>query len=371
LAIQSMNLRGGLPLLSDKLKRNEPVFVAFLGGSITEGYGASEPDESSWRALIGKYFVERFSTNKVTCINAGIGGTTSTFGAHRLQEHVLSHGKIDLLFVEFSVNDSDNRVESIRGMEGIVRQCRRKSPRTEIVFVYTAADKNLAEDIPFNIAVHEEVAIHYGIPSVNFAARIRELVASGEVSWEELANDRVHPNDAGYALYAKYMQEYLELALIDKAASGVDSGIGGLPLPLEKSSYEHASMQGFQAANSLEGFTVVSVEPGAMMNWRYQIDHLHTEKPGASLTFSVTGQGAGLLLLHGPDSGIFEYSLDGASYTQMNLFDEWCVGAYRPVLAMLSLQPERSDFRVTIRNTALKDERSTGTGLRILKLLSN
>ena len=89
-------------------------------------------------------------------------------------------------------------------MEGIVRQCRRLSPQTDICFVYTAADKNLTGELPFNIAVHEEVAAHYDVPSVSLAARVYEQIKSGQLRWNELANDGVHPNDSGHALYARY-----------------------------------------------------------------------------------------------------------------------------------------------------------------------
>jgi acyl-CoA thioesterase-1 len=368
---KSINLRGGLPHFKDKYNRNEPVVVAFLGGSITEGYGASEPNESSWRALTEKYLIERSSKNKVTCINAGVGGTTSTFGAHRMHEHVFSRGEIDLLFVEFSVNDGEDREESIRGMEGIVRQCQRVFPHADICFVYTADDDNLSKEIPFNIAVHEEVASQYGIPSVSFAANIRDRLKSGDVRWEDLAPDRVHPNDAGYALYAECLREFLEIALSGASRRITDRDIDCLPLPLDPYNYEFASMPSFQIAEDLNGFAVIGAYPGPMMNWRYEIDHLCADEPGASLTFSVSGRSAGILLLCGPDSGIFEYSLDGNTFNKVNLFDEWCLLAYRPVIAMFPNQEQRTNMRIAVRNTALKDERSTGTGLRILRFLSN
>jgi lysophospholipase L1-like esterase len=370
MTVDNERLRGGLPRCIHKLKGNEPVVAAFLGGSITEGAGASAADATSWRALTGRYLTEKYGDGRVTCINAGVGGTNSTFGAHRLREHVLAYGDIDLLFVEFSVNDGEDREESIRGMEGIVRQCLRESPLTDIVFVYTAADKNLTEGIPFNIAVHEEVADRYDIPSVNLAARIRTLVESGEGKWEDLANDRVHPNDEGYAVYAAYVREFLEIALSSAAERKGPRATADLPLALVEGNYESASMLDIRAAESSDGFVLKMAEPGPMMNWRYGIDHLHAMDPGASLAFSVSGRGAGLLLLHGPDSGIFEYSLDGEHYREINLFDEWCLNAYRPIIATFPNFTERDSVQITIRHTGKKDARSKGTDIRILRMLS-
>lgn len=224
-----VKLRGGLPNLCSKRSRNDNIVIAFLGGSITEGAGASDANITSWRALIGRYLKDSFSTNHVTCINAGVGGTNSTFGAHRLQEHVLNQGEIDVLFVEFSVNDDDDREESIRGMEGIVRQCRRLSPLTDICFLYTSADKNLSDDTPFNIAVHEEVAAHYDIPSVNFAAGIHSLVKLGRLCWEQLAPDRIHPNDEGHELYYRYLREFLEFTFMKNVIGDGSRYVAAIP----------------------------------------------------------------------------------------------------------------------------------------------
>lgn len=37
-------------------------------------------------------------------------------------------------------------------------------------------DKNLTGYKPFNIAVHEEVADHYGIPSIDCAAKVYTMI---------------------------------------------------------------------------------------------------------------------------------------------------------------------------------------------------
>lgn len=364
-----INQRSGLPHVNAKLLGNEPLVVAFLGGSITEGAGASDSEKTSWRALTGEYFKERLPGKEVLCINAGVGGTTSTFGAHRLQEHVLFNGEIDLLFVEFSVNDGNDREESIKGMEGIVRQCRRLSPHADICFLYTAADKNLLEEQPFNIAVHEEVAIHYDIPSVSFAAPIYTQIKSGQVHWNEIASDGVHPNDAGHAMYDVYLRYFLELTL-NQNVIGVDRQKElTLPPPISNQNYEYAKMTDFRRADHLTGFLVKEIKDEPLMNWRFNSEHLYTGIQNASLSFMATGQSAGLLLLCGPDTGIFEYSIDGVSFHQVNLFDKWCLIAYRPVIVIFSLHAGNTSTRITIRNSGLKDEQSSGTGLRILKLL--
>lgn len=384
----SITPRRGLPGLRGKLVGTAPLTAAFLGGSITEGAGASDAESTSWRALTGEYLQRLYAGHPVRCINAGVGGTTSTFGAHRLQEHVLREGPVDLLFVEFSVNDGEDREESIRGMEGIVRQCRRLSPQTELVFVYTAADKNLTGYKPFNIAVHEEVAAYYGIPSIDCAAKVYTMIHTGELDWRKFAPDGYHPLDAGHALYAALVQEFLQQAVArdPRRPAGVTEAEEAtlpdhraeakedllLPAPLDSRNYEYGRLLDYSGAAYSAAFSLRELQPEEpLMNWRFSTVHACTDDPQAECSFTVTGQCAGLVLLYGPDSGIAEYSLNGGTYADINLFDDWCLEAYRPILALFPVQAERGVLRITIRNTGRRDSRSTGTGLRVLGLLCN
>ncbi|OXS59202.1 hypothetical protein B1A99_11250 [Cohnella sp. CIP 111063] len=371
-------LRSGLPNVRDKARRGEPIAAAFLGGSITEGAGASDAEATSWRARTAEYLAERFGEGTKS-VNAGVGGTTSAFGAHRLALHAFGEDEIDLLFVEFAVNDWDYganvREAALRGMEGIVRQCRRLMPRADIVFVYAASDRNISEELPLTIAAHEEVASRYGIPSVNLAFRVRTLAEAGAIRWEELAPDRIHPNDQGYALYASTVRECLNFALsageeADDAAEG-EEPTGLLPEPLVHGHYGEAKLLDIGIAESADGFATSDREPGALMNWRYPIRHLHADREDASLTFRTIGRGAGVVLLCGPDTGIFEYSVNGGEFREANPFDDWCTVAYRPVILLFPAERERGELRVELRNTANKDGRSAGTGLRVLGFLSH
>jgi lysophospholipase L1-like esterase len=363
--------RGGFAHFHRALAQDRPVTVAFMGGSITEGYGATDPEKTSWRALIATYLTRKFPHKEFRFVNAGVGGTDSAFGAHRLQEHVLNSGAVDLIFVEFAVNDGDDRDRSVKGMEGIVRQFKRQSPQSDLCFLYAAADKNLAEELPFNIAIHEEIAEHYGIPSVNFAAGIRTLIREGRCRWEDLAPDRIHPNDEGYALYTGFLKDFLERQL---AVSGRWKEIKQeenhqLPVPLRPDNYEYGSMLDIGHAERISGFRVQALKSEPIINWRFSTAHLYAEEPGAELAFTVRGRGAGVLLLCGPDSGIFEFAVNGAPFRKVNLFDEWCLRAFRPVAALFPDQERSGPMEVVIRNTDMKDERSAGTTLRILKFL--
>ena len=165
---QEFKERGGLPNFFKKAFRGDSITVAYLGGSITaqEGY----------RVLSFNWFQKQFQNAKFHQVDAAIGGTDSKFGVFRLQEHVLRY-KPDLVFVEFAVNDGRQvREQILRSMEGIVREIWEQNPKTDICFVYTLSEQFVGilekQQLPPSVLAMEEVARHYGIPSINYQIEV-------------------------------------------------------------------------------------------------------------------------------------------------------------------------------------------------------
>ena len=100
--------------------KGEPLTVAFLGGSITQGSLSSTP-ELCYAYLTYEWWKEQFPQSEITYVNAGIGGTTSHLGTGRVDEEVLSHNP-DFVIVEFSVNDADTDAHFEETYEGLVRR---------------------------------------------------------------------------------------------------------------------------------------------------------------------------------------------------------------------------------------------------------
>jgi len=116
--------RGKLANCRVQFEKKKTGHVAFIGGSITEMNG--------YRPMVCDLLKKRFAHTKFTFTDAGISSTCSTTGAFRLADHVLAKGPVDLFFIEFAVNDDQDalhaRRECIRGMEGIIRHCRKYNP---------------------------------------------------------------------------------------------------------------------------------------------------------------------------------------------------------------------------------------------------
>ena len=101
-----------------KAENKEPITLGYLGGSITQGSLSSTPD-TCYAAMTTKWWREQYPNTEFTYVNGGIGGTTSQFGAARVDSDILAY-EPDFVIIEFSVND-DNTDHFMETYEGLVR----------------------------------------------------------------------------------------------------------------------------------------------------------------------------------------------------------------------------------------------------------
>jgi lysophospholipase L1-like esterase len=213
---QSVVARNGLPQVRAKLAAGEPVTVAFLGGSITQNGGAG-----GFVSMIPTWLEGRVPGGKVVAINAGIAATGSDFGAKRIDRDVLVH-RPDLVVVEFAVNDGTR--ECAADMERIVRKTRLTNPQADILFIYTVMDWSLPKlehgSFPKSVQQHEQIAAHYGIPTIALGYEAARKIRVGEWTWANFSADACHPTPDGYASYNHDLEAALpELLATAKPAS--------------------------------------------------------------------------------------------------------------------------------------------------------
>ncbi len=376
--------RGGLHNTITKLAAGEPVTVAYLGGSITEGAGASDGNKTSYRALVTQWFRDTFPQSKITEVNAAIGGTPSNLGVFRLQHDVLVK-KPDLVFVEFAVNDGGSPDAEInRSMEGIVRQIWRDNPKIDILFVYTLAKENLddfkAGKLPRTIRLHDAIADHYAIPSVDMAAVAADKINSGAMAWDAFSKDVCHPTDPGYRMFAGAVESFLLQQ--KQAAAGAGVQTSGAPTTTAQPSvklqphpfppsmfpdnFQHASMIDFSEGKLGAGW---SREDKA---WVGRFDHVAVATtPGATLDIDFTGTVFGIFYVLGPDSGAFEYSIDAGDWKKCDPFDQWAKDYYRAHSRMLETGLKPGAHHLQLRPLADHSPDSKGAATRLAYLLED
>ena len=232
--------RGGLTNSALRFQNERSGRVAFLGGSITYNPG--------WRDSVSRVIRKRFPGTAFEFINAGIPSLGSLPDAFRINQDVLSKGKIDLLFVEAAVNDRTNEypaIAQIRSMEGIVRQARASNPQIDIVFMYFADPDKIREYkegiSPAEILNHEKVAGYYNIPSVNLAREVTDRIHNKEFTWDGDFID-LHPSPFGQQIYFHSISQLLENCWKPDKITKNDLANYTLPAKLDPFSYDNGKL---------------------------------------------------------------------------------------------------------------------------------
>ena len=298
---------------SHTLATDNRLCIGYFGGSITDGTGASSRNTTSWRSLTTQWFKQKFPEADISMVNASIGGTGSDLGVYRVDRHLLER-KPDLVFVEFSVNDSGRRATGTLdpltpAMEGIIRQIWTFNPNADVVFVYTTMkqyEPHLEKgEVSPAASRHQRVADHYGIPSVDVGLALWTHMRSEEESWSDYFIDGVHPNDEGHAIYAEAVCTWLEAQdwTRQTEAEPVD-----LPPSLSPDSPVNTRMEdAVDHANT--GWSIVEESMGILCP-----RHIFSDEPGTELVFPFRGNAIGLVWIMSGESGDIEWSVDGSSF---------------------------------------------------------
>lgn len=327
-------IRTGLPNFYKKLADGKEVTIAYLGGSITEA-------ANGWRDQSAEKIRQKFPQAKLNALNAGIGGTGSDLGVFRLQTQVLSQ-KPDLVFVEFAVNDISKPASLIyKTMEGIVRQIWKADHKTDICFVYTLTG-DMGTDlqngkVPQSTAAMEQIADHYGIPSVSMGLKVVQLASEGKLIYKGskdradkivFSADNVHPfPETGQKLYAEALATAMD-AIFNNHGGGSKKR---LIKPYVKDNWEHAQMFSVAEAvssGSWEKVAVTSQELQRVFKNPFN-EFVKSVEPGASISFRFKGKVAGLYDIVGPGCGQYEMKVDNGDTALIPRFDSYST-YYRP-----------------------------------------
>ena len=201
-----------------KLTQDKKLNIVYFGGSVTAGYGSTDKEKYSWRALSAKWFREHFPEANIRDVNTAIGESGTFLGVYRLERDILSQAP-DLLFIEYAINDfffgSSVEVAALQ-YETIVREVKARFPQCDIVTLITDCRETAEAEELYGAAMgHEKIARAYQIPTIYVGkALVDSLSALCDDEWKKYFIDIVHPTDAGYFAYYKCVEEYLHQSLL-------------------------------------------------------------------------------------------------------------------------------------------------------------
>jgi lysophospholipase L1-like esterase len=353
-------IRTNLENSANKFEKEKSGRIAFLGGSITYGEG--------WRDSVCNFIQKKYPETKFDFINAGVPSMGSTPGAFRFEMDVLKNGQVDLLFLEAAVNDDVNKataVEITRAMEGIVRHSKIANPLCDIIIMHFV-DPGKIEDykngkVPEVIQLHEKVAEHYNVSTINLAKEVTERIDAGEFDWENDFKD-LHPSPFGQNIYAQSIKLFLESAL--KSNLSENAIMAEMPKPLDKYSYSNGILVEPNPPKPIKGWQMVenwnpADGKGTRANY-INVPMLVGEYPGKIIKFQFKGNAVGIAVAAGPDAGIIEYSIDESDWKKQDLFTQWSSGLYLPWFYTLDSGLKAGKHTLQIRLTDERNPESIG-----------
>jgi len=349
---------GSLAKLHARASRGEEIRIVTLGGSITQNnsHGHSK--------LIPDWFAKRYPQCKVTGINAGLSSTCSHSGAFRLADHVLAHSPVDLLVVEFAVNDDQDARHSyehaVRGMEGIVRHAYRENvPVLMVLYVNEHLLDSVQKGEPgIPLRAHRAVALHYGVPTVDVAKALADASATGGMTWKEYGG--CHPSTAGYLFAVERMTDVISQMLENDTPRDRTK----LPASLDEASYSNADWVPPSEATFegewKHGHPSRELLPvGSIRKDYLEYPLARSQTPGAKMRFAFEGTAVSAFVLAGPDAGIVSVRIDGGEPREIDLYHGYSRGLNYPRTSILAdgLAPGRHEMELTVsknRNAASK-----------------
>lgn len=203
-----------LAAVMKKAASGEKVTIACIGGSITQGTiskGSLDSEvgfNKSYADIFFMWWQENFPETEFEFINAGIGGTDSYLGVHRVQKDVLDY-EPDLVLVEFSVNDADSQFYK-KSYDNLVRKILLSDSSPAVMLLYMGQTNGATAQ-----GSHVFIGFNYKLPMVSYSSLINDMMEQKVYTAAELSGDEVHPSALGHAVAGEILWKYLNNVYAD------------------------------------------------------------------------------------------------------------------------------------------------------------
>lgn len=201
-----------------KAESGEEITVAYIGGSITEGYTV-EPEEC-WAYLTHQWLCEKYPDTKINYVNAGLSGTPSTLGLIRSDRDVIApYGDPDIVFIEFAVNDATDDL-SLEAYECLVRKMLDLDSHPAVSLVFMRTDNGYSAQ-----EKQSKIGELYGLPMISINDALTKAFEDGYMTWADYSNDEAHPNPEGCKFIAECVEYMYEIVESKTTANGNTLGV--------------------------------------------------------------------------------------------------------------------------------------------------
>ncbi|MCD7730645.1 MAG: SGNH/GDSL hydrolase family protein [Oscillospiraceae bacterium] len=282
-----------------KAENGEEITVGVIGGSITQGSLASNQN-NCYASKFFSWWSEKFPECSINTVNAGIGGTDSYLGVHRVDEQLLSQNP-DVVIVEFSVNDTDKTMNKY-SYDSLVRKILSAENNPAVILLFTTQEDGTSlQD------VHKEIGFAYDLPMISYREAVYPEVAAGTLAWTDISPDNIHPNDIGHDMIGQLLGRYLDSVYENK-----DSADEPEAFTVEGVTNDYYKNARLVNASEITAVSSEGFEVGQNTVYSQFTDNWITTS-GGTISFEVECQNLGIFFLKTTDgsSGTYEVYVDG------------------------------------------------------------
>lgn len=335
-AVRSEGNTRRLQQVFERMQNGEEVTVAYLGGSITEGYLVNSKQNYAYKTTA--WLKKTFGNDSIKHVNAGLSGTSSTIGLLRVQKDVLDEAP-DLVFIEFAVNDANDTTSKMM-YESLVARVINSETAPAVVLIFTVLENGYTCEEHMS-AVGEA----YNLPMISVNAALAPELAAGTLAWSDYAQDEAHPTNQGHTYISEFIQymfadimtkQTIDDAMDYTACKKLGDAYSGMNFYNNKNLYIPDTGGFIEANSNIENF---------QSNW------LWNKEAGESLKFTMTGKNLVLLYkeANSANMGAVEVYIDGDLKAKVNANSP--SGWNNPQVALVLNDVTEAEHTVEIRVT--------------------
>ena len=342
-----------------KAEAGEPVTIAAIGGSITQGTISNGAKDSQLKTktcyadIFFSWWKETFPNSEVTVVNAGIGATDSYLGVHRVQEDVLDFHP-DVVLVEYSVNDTGNNTYKTTYDNLVYKVAASEDAPAVLLLFMGQTNLSTAQN------VHQLVGFQYGFPMVSYLNLLSDFFEAGRYTEKDLSGDVTHPSALGHAIVGEILWKYLNNVYAELDSYGEPAAFD--KKIFTKAKYLNAELAGVEdiAPANLGSFAETGKDFNGWGNvWQ-------TTDGSGGITFTVTCRNLGILFWRSTsaDFGNYEVWVDGEHKGTLEGYFKGGWGNYAHSQEIFA-SDEEAEHTITIK----KADGSAGDDFVLLRLM--
>ena len=334
---ESLTSVGNPTAMQAKMKKalaGEKTTVAYLGGSITEGFSAG-PEKCYAKESFNRFKAAFGGGDNIQYVNAGISGTPSKLGNLRLQRDILSKDP-DICFIEFAVNDARD-TDHRAAYESIVRDLIEKDVAVVLLFSRTDSGYSAQDQM-------KEIGAYYNVPMISYADGLTYMLDNKKIAWSDFSSDNTHPNLRGHAIVADMICNYFKeaFAAVPEAYTYPTAPLS-IMVQQGMQMFENKDIEPEDSGSWSTGSDVSFFKQG----WTY--DAKGDNKP---LIFKFRGKFAHIVYKESNDKSYgkikVKVTVDGEEYDTQTISSYKESGWGNPVAVQIGMQASEKDYVVEI-----------------------